>query len=173
MRQQKLLNQIFLFFIFDHYLIYLKISANIIAMDVKYKINSYLNHFGKILNMDLILNESGVCAIKIEEDLPFIIEVPENSKLFYLYAPLKSISGDTTQILDLFGKSLMLNMFQVETNGGALAFSERLQEILYCLTVPIEDCDAERFARIVTDFIINTKKLKQKLMEQAIGSDIE
>lgn len=128
-------------------------------------INDYLVNLGNALNIKLKLEENGICAIQIEKDLPMIIEVPQNSEKFYLYAPLMQVSGEEIDILDTFGKALILNMFQIKTGGGSLALSDKLQEIVYCLNAPIEGCNAAVFCQTITDFILNARKLKSELEE--------
>lgn len=134
-------------------------------MNNKNLINEYLINLGKALNLELKLEENGIAAIQIDEGFPLIIEVPQKSDKFFLYAPVKQVLGDENEILDIFNKALMINLFQIKTGGGALALSDKLQEIVFCLSAPIATCDKAQFAKIVTDFIINARKIKSELEE--------
>lgn len=132
-------------------------------MDRVLNFNDILIGFNSHLNANLRLDENGLCSIKHEDGLIIILEVPKGSDSFYLYAPLATVPNDLVSAYRLFGRALKLNMFQVKTEGGAVAYSEDLQQIMLMLASPIKNCTSEVLLSIISNFINSGLKLKREL----------
>jgi hypothetical protein len=89
-------------------------------------LNSWLSTAGKTLKLDLVLNAERQCAVQVDGEMVCVLQLTEDQKGVLFYAIVALVPSDTFTSHSLFSKVLSLNLFQLETRGGA---TQRIQAI--------------------------------------------
>lgn len=129
----------------------------------------WLADISKAIESEIVLNAEGVCHFKIGDDV-IAIEVSEDYPVVYLYSPLVPLPTDDKEMqVALLSRALELNAFQVVTRGGAIGMPPGGEFLIYSYSSPIEGCDSEKFAAILSAFYESLVELKHTLL----GLDVD
>lgn len=125
-------------------------------------INGWLAELGKEAGIeDLKLNEHHLCAFRYGKDLEFIIELPPESPIVYLYSPMAELPIEHRDTF--FEKLLKANFFCLETNGATFSIDERSNRIILSFGQPIDQIDNLVFKNIVGNFLETAEHWKDQL----------
>lgn len=130
-------------------------------------VEGWLKDLSAALNIDLSLDEEGVCTLQVGPDNVTAIEVFADVPIIQMYTPLLSIQkDDPSKTFSLAMRSLEINAFQSVTRGGAVALAPGGSLLIYCLSIPIEGVDSEIFSRMLGDFYDTSEQIKALLNNQ-------
>lgn len=125
-------------------------------------INGWLAELGKEAGIDgLKLNEHHLCAFRYGKELEFIIELPPESPIVYLYSPMAELPAEHRDTF--FEKLLKANFFCLETNGATFSIDERSNRIIISFGQPIDQIDNLVFKNIVGNFLETAEHWKEQL----------
>ncbi|HQU08733.1 MAG TPA: CesT family type III secretion system chaperone [Opitutales bacterium] len=100
----------------------------------------------------LKLDAHRLCALKYANKLDFVIELPDNSPLVYMYSPLINLS-EVANPLPLYDRILKANFFCLDTRGATFAIDERNNRVILSYGHLIDELDSQKFQRIVGNFL--------------------
>lgn len=132
--------------------------------DYKTMVNSWLTDLKSSLRLfdNLVLDNEGVCFVPHPSDLEVDVELPNGSTWLFIYAPVLKLDDHRRE--EMYAEALTLNLFQIQTNGGALGLDKAADEIMYCLRLDVSILDSHRFLQIFHQFIDTTHDLKAKII---------
>ena len=135
-------------------------------------VNGWLAELGKEAGISgLKLDEHNLCAFRYGGELEFVIELPHESPIVYLYSPMADIPSSNREAF--FERLLRANFFCLETNGATFSIDERSHRIILSYGHPIEQADNLIFKNIVGNFLETAEKWRKALNapENASSSD--
>lgn len=91
----------------------------------------------------LSLDQDGLCFIPYPNGLEIDVELPNGTQTVYIYTPVCHAANHSKEAL--MEQALALNMFQIQTRGGALAFDKATSDIMYCCSIEIKEYDSHKF----------------------------
>lgn len=124
---------------------------------------SWLKEISNALHVPLGLDNHGICTFKLEDHV-IAIEASHDYPVINIYSPLMELPTDADLVIGLQARALELNAFQVFTRGGAIATPPGGGFLIYCLSLPIENMDAERFSEALGAFYETLPELKKMLL---------
>lgn len=126
------------------------------------EVNDWLKQFGKEMGIYLQFDDDCTCALQFNNDVLCVIEVAQENDILLVYSPICYLL-DIKQIdASIMRKALELNLFHLKTNGGALAFSESVNQILFCFTETLSTCNNALFSTILRNFAETACSLKKE-----------
>lgn len=127
-------------------------------------LTSWLKEISDALQVQLELDSHGVCTFKLEDHV-IAIESSQDFPVINIYSPLVALPTDNPDLsIALQARALELNAFQVFTRGGALATPPGGGFLIYCLSIPTENMDAEKFSVNLGAFYETLPELKRMLL---------
>ena len=121
-------------------------------MDNNYIVNGWLKGLGTEAGIaNLALNDNNLCAFQYGNDLEFIIELPPDSPILYMYSPMGSVPSENKE--QLFERLLKANFFCLETHGATFSIDERSNRIILSYGHPIDQLDSLSFKNVVGNFL--------------------
>lgn len=132
-----------------------KVQAKLLA--------SWLNEISSALHTHLELDSHGICTFKLEDHV-IAIEASHDYPVVNIYSSLMALPKDQLQASGLQARALELNAFQIFTRGGALATPPGGGFLIYCISLPVEHMDAEKFSEALGAFYETLPLLKQMLL---------
>lgn len=123
--------------------------------------NGWLRDCNQTLGFDLRLNDEGVCAIQCQ-DMVCVIEKPVGSDLFHIYTSVCQLVG-SPQDIHILRYALEMNMFNLRTRGGSLGMMKNDNQIFYCFSEAVEQCDSVEFINILYNFIETALDIKKDI----------
>lgn len=125
---------------------------------------SWLKDISSALHVPLELDSHGVCTFKLEDHV-IAIEASNEYPVVNIYSPLLALPTDEPSLsIALQARALELNAFQIFTRGGAIAMAPGGGFLIYCLSVPTENVDAEKFSQMLGEFYETLPELKKMLL---------
>ena len=125
-------------------------------------VNGWLAELGKEAGIDdLKLNEHHLCAFRYGQELEFIIELPPESPIIYMYSPMAELPAEHKEAF--YEKLLKANFFCLETNGATFSIDERSNRIVLSYGQPIEQIDNLIFKNIVGNFLETAETWRELL----------
>ncbi len=126
-------------------------------------LSSWLKEISAALHTHLELDSHGICTFKLEDHV-IAIEASHDYPVVNIYSPLMSLPKDQAHASGLQIRALELNAFQVFTRGGAIATPPGGGFLIYCISLPVEHMDAEKFSEALGAFYETLPQLKQMLL---------
>jgi|GEM_PF-4032057 len=126
-------------------------------------VNSWLKEISLALHVDLKLEAQGICTFKLEDHI-IAIEVSLKFPVVNIYSSLIPLPVDDRDLrYDLQARALELNAFQLFTRGGAIGTPPGGGFLIYCISLPIENLNSERFSEALGAFYETLPELKKML----------
>lgn len=127
-------------------------------------LKSWLKELSLALHVHLELDSHGICTFKLEDHV-IAIEASRDYPVVNIYSPLLALPSDDKDLaIGLQARALELNAFQIFTRGGAIATPPGGGFLIYCLSVPTENTDAEKFSQVLGEFYETLPELKKMLL---------
>jgi hypothetical protein len=92
-----------------------------------------------------------------------ILEVPDGSDRFFIYAPLMEVPSNSDGLLYY---ALSLNLFQIETVGTTLAIDRSANFFVLSYHALISSIDSEKFQKLLGAFIHTAQAISKKLFKE-------
>lgn len=130
----------------------------------------FMKELSAVLGSDLSVNDEGISAFKIGDDLFITLEFAQDYPVIYLYSPLLSLPHSESQELNLnlSLKSLELNAQLAITQGGSIAISPDARELIFCSSRQTDNLSTESFCQFLLSFIDVTKEIKTLLINPPV-----
>jgi len=125
-------------------------------MSAQEQVRNWLREIGP-----LQLDENGVASLTYDETIQMVIEAPNGSPVFHLYATVSTPPGEGREAF--YELLLKKNFLTLETNGATFAINERTGEIVLCYSQPADNLDAQAFKNLVGSFIETVEKWQERL----------
>ena len=133
-------------------------------------VNQWLEIIGQKIGLNLSLEEDNRCVIRDSTKQEFVIEIPEESDLFYLYSPLQALPNSEDREL-FYEKILIMNLFGQRTGSATLALDPRISQIVMFYSAPVAHYNASTFGSVLSNFVKTSKRLRETL--QHLERDIQ
>ena len=133
--------------------------------ETRSKISTWLESVGAEIGTQLTLDQDGHCLILFGAQLECMVEVPDESEIFFAYIALKRAPDDLAERSDLFERALELNLFSLATGGSSVAFDRRTQEVVLTFSAEAATMDDALFKVVLSDFLELGMDLHEKLNE--------
>lgn len=117
------------------------------------QLGQWLHILGQRQGLELTLDADGSICIFCEGDLQVFVELPSDSPLLCMYAPMLRLPDDLGQQNHLLKQALQLNLFSLETGAASLAYDERTDSIMLTFAADFDTLDEAVFAEALGDFI--------------------
>lgn len=128
-------------------------------------INSWLKEVSLALDIQLKLDDQGICTFKIAEDI-MAIEASYDYAVVNIYSPLIALPTDNKKlVIALQARALELNAFQICTRGGAIATPPGGGFLIYCISLPTDNMDTEKFSEALGAFYETLPELRKMLLQ--------
>lgn len=133
------------------------------SQDYRGQVDSWLQDLKRTLGIfdHLQLDDQGVCFVPHPRGLEIDVELPNGASTVYIYTGLLTVEAHSKE--EVFQNALALNMFQIQTNGGSLAFDAATGDIMYCCRFEAPDYDSQKFLRCFYDFVAVAEDLASKV----------
>lgn len=127
--------------------------------------DQFMQELSAVLGSDLTVNDEGISAFKVGDDLFITLEFSQDYPVIYLYSPLLSLPYSESQELnlDLSLRSLELNAQLAITQGGSIAIAPGGTELIFCSSRQTDTLTTESFCQFLLSFIDVTKEVKALL----------
>lgn len=115
------------------------------------------------------LDDSGVAAVKRDEDTVVVVEVPTGSEtchLCALIAPLPEVEREAALLA-----ALELNRFGRPLGGCWIAWENEIQMLTLCHNVYVPACDGIAFGNTLDNFMIALDEARAIFLRQEDGDD--
>lgn len=130
-------------------------------------VDALFRHLSNELGESVSLGTTGACTLEFDGDVSVTIEVPEGSEVLHVYSNIDRCPTDRRS--EFIEEALSLNLFGTQTGGAALALDQASNNVILCLSQPIELLDEHRLVAIVAGFVDMVPDLRQRL--QAIANN--
>jgi len=111
-----------------------------------------LNEVGKVAGIDFKLEDSGICAIKLD-DIIINMQFIEEEAQCYFFSALFPIPGNEKEKVILFETLLEKNCFFRDTMGGILGIDTGLNQVTYAAKFSVADISGNDFVSRMENFI--------------------
>ncbi|MDR2735601.1 MAG: CesT family type III secretion system chaperone [Puniceicoccales bacterium] len=125
-------------------------------------VQTWLDSINSVKNEKFAIDETGRCKFFFN-DMEFILEVPDGSDRFFIYAPLFEVPIHSDGLLYY---ALSLNLFQVETVGTTLAIDRSANFFVLSYHALISTIDSAKFQKLLGAFIYTTQTITEKLLKE-------
>ncbi|MDD9303390.1 MAG: type III secretion system chaperone [Desulfobacter sp.] len=120
------------------------------------KYQMLLDEVGKIVGIDLKLEDKGICTLQFDEIILNIHFIEEEDQC-YFFSALFPIPGNETIKAALFETLLEKNCFYRETMGGILGIDTGLDKVTYAAKFSVASMDGNAFVSRMETFINATE----------------
>jgi hypothetical protein len=128
------------------------------------RVNAWLAELAAKAGIDgLALDDQGCAALRYSTDLDVMIELPEQSPVLQIYAPMLPLSVGGPSAESTYRQLLAANLFALETRGASFALDEANERVLLQYQVVIDATDAAGFERILGNFLDAAAMWKSRL----------
>jgi hypothetical protein len=115
------------------------------------QVNHYLRHIGHALDLDLELDEEGICAVEDQEGMRWIVEVPRLTETLVLLTPLMDVQAEESSWFLRRLLAAHLNLQQLQ--GAYFAIDDRRGRLLLCISRPVFALNPQMFEDLFLNFI--------------------
>lgn len=134
------------------------------------KYQMLLNEVGKVIKIDLKLEEGGVCAIKFDNIIINMHFIEEEAQC-YFFSVLFPIPGNDTKKAALFETLLRKNCFYRDTMGGILGIDTELNKVTYAVKFSVANISGNSFVNKMENFINTAENFIETLNKSDIAAD--
>ena len=124
--------------------------------------------FGSELGLPLGLDGDNACRLDFNEGLSCTLELGPDDDSLFLYGELIPLPGDGHE--KLLREALGLNLYGLETGGGAIALDTEANALMLCLHLPPAMLAPEQTRDLIGDFVLRLDHLREHLRELEEGT---
>ncbi len=126
------------------------------TMDATTQVNELLGRLG-----EFALDADGRCLIEHESGVQFAVETVADAEFVTFYAPLIEVPAECPA--NFLKRALHLNLLQVHTRGGSVAFDPDSGWLVLSLSADLEGLDQIAFENVISNLVPTALSLKEEL----------
>lgn len=133
-------------------------------MDSRTVVNGFFQNIASQLGFQVVIGDTNLCSItqKSTGD-EYVVELPNNGDLLYIYAPLSDVPFDNRE--PLFEFLLQTNLHGIETRGNIIGLDRRMNKFVLSRVLRVEELSETSLLNMMNEFFSSLASLKEKITQ--------
>lgn len=133
-------------------------------MDSRTVVNGFFQNIAPQLGFQVVIGDTNLCSItqKSTGD-EYVIELPNNGDLLYLYAPLCDVPFDNRE--PLFEFLLQMNLHGIETMRNIIGLDRRMNKFVLSRVLKVEELNETSLLNTMNTFFSSLTSLKERITQ--------